>query len=74
MAVALLGLMLGLAISGWMMTTDRFFGVKWLEILHEGIANVALVLVFVHVAAAIYESFRHRENLPWAMVTGRKRP
>jgi cytochrome b len=27
----------------------------------------------IHAGAALYESMRHRENLVWAMVTGRKR-
>ena len=73
MIVVLLGLMAVLAVSGWLQTTVRCFGAEWLESLHGTAANVALALVCVHVAGAIYESIRHRENLPWAMVTGRKR-
>jgi cytochrome b len=73
MALALLGLALFLGGTGWMLTTDRFYGMAWLEVVHEGAAYLALGLVCTHVAAALYESVRHRENLPWAMVTGRKR-
>ncbi len=73
MAVTLLGLVASLGVTGWLMTTDRFYGTKWLEGLHEAIAYAALGLVCLHVAAAIYQSVRHAENLPWAMVTGRKR-
>ena len=73
MAVALLGLMAGLAVTGWMLTTNAWYGVEWLETLHEGAANVALGLVCLHIAAAVYESLRQRESLPWTMVTGRKR-
>lgn len=73
MALTLLLMVLFLGVTGFMLTTDRFYGTKWLETLHEGGAYVALGLVCTHVAAALYESVRHRENLPWAMVTGRKR-
>jgi cytochrome b len=74
MALALIALVLFLAGTGWMLTMDRFYGVGLLEIAHEGAANLALGLVCVHVAAALYESVRHRENLPLSMVTGRKHP
>ncbi len=74
MALTLLGLVLVLGVSGWMLTTDQYYGQEWLEVVHEGAAYLGLALVCTHVAAALYESVRHRENLPWAMVTGRKRP
>jgi cytochrome b len=50
-----------------------YFGDKTLEEVHEGIANFIFVLAGLHAAAAIYEGRRHKENLVWAMVTGRKR-
>jgi cytochrome b len=40
--------------------------------LHGGLANILLTLVFLHVAGALYESWRTRENLPKSMVTGQK--
>lgn len=73
MALTLLGLMIWLAVTGWMLTTTAWYGLGWLETLHEGAANLALGLVCLHIAAAVYESLRQRESLPWAMVTGRKR-
>ena len=40
--------------------------------IHEVLANVLLVLIGLHVAGAIYESLRSRENLVAAMIDGRK--
>ena len=41
--------------------------------LHETAAIVLLVLVGFHIAGAIFESLRTRENLPRSMITGNKR-
>jgi cytochrome b len=71
--LTLMGLLAAVSVTGWMLALDAYFGSKALEKLHEGIANLILVLAGLHTAAAIYESQRHNENLVWAMVTGRKR-
>ena len=39
---------------------------------HETIANLTLVVVVIHIAAAIIMSFMQKENLIRSMVTGKK--
>ena len=73
MMLVLMALLAAVSVTGWMATLDVFWGVDWVEELHEGTAEAILWLALIHAGAALYESMRHRENLVWAMVTGRKR-
>ncbi|EJB07226.1 cytochrome b [Rhizobium leguminosarum bv. trifolii WSM597] len=73
MMLLLIALLMATVTTGWMTTLDAFWGEKWLERLHGTIANSIMVLAFIHGGAAILESWRHRENLVWSMVTGRKK-
>jgi cytochrome b len=72
MAALLVGVTL-VGISGWLQTTDRFFGAEWLEELHEALAYVVLAMVGLHVVAAITEGIHYRDNLIASMIHGRKR-
>ncbi|GAB3116977.1 cytochrome b/b6 domain-containing protein [Novispirillum itersonii] len=58
--------------SGWLMTTDAFWGVEWPEQVHEAAVLWAQICVGLHVAAVLWESRRTGINLPKAMVTGYK--
>ena len=73
MVVALLFMLGGTCVTGYAMTTDAFWGAKWVEEVHEVCANLTLGLVIVHVLGVIVASFEHNENLVKSMVTGRKR-
>lgn len=72
MILTLMTTLASIGVTGWMMTLDAFWGAEWLEELHEALSNGLVVLVAVHVSAAVIESLRHRENLILSMITGRK--
>jgi cytochrome b len=68
--VALLGLTLVIAASGWAAYNE--VGGEWLAQLHDGSANLMVFLVGVHIAAVVLSSWLHRENLVGAMLDGKK--
>jgi cytochrome b len=74
MAIVLLAMVFLTCATGWLYTTDMFWGVEWVEELHEGFTNVLIGLVALHVLGAIGTSLHTRENLVRAMIHGRKRP
>lgn len=73
MILFLLFCVTGIGVTGWMMTLDAWWGNTTVEDLHTLLVDVTLVAVAIHVAANLYASERHRENLIWAMITGYKR-
>ncbi len=74
MVVALLLTVAGTAVTGWLQTTDAFWGSSVMEEIHETLASLILVLVAAHLAGVALASMRHDENLARSMVDGRKRP
>ena len=74
MIVALLLAVSGTALTGWLQTTDAYWGSEVMEEIHEALATLILVLAALHVAGVVVESLRHRENLVLSMLTGTKRP
>jgi len=73
MMLAMLAVVLALGATGWLQTTDAFWGEEGLQELHEALAEALLALASVHVAAALLMSTVERVNLVAAMVTGIKR-
>lgn len=74
MVLTLLGCIGLLGASGWLYTTDLFWGYGWLAWLHAALGWTLLALVALHVGGVVFTSIAHRENLVKAMLTGRKPP
>lgn len=72
MILGLMALVLLLGLTGWMMSLDLFWGEDWVEELHEGLAEILMVLVLIHVSVVSLYSRFGKDNLIKAMWTGRK--
>ena len=59
-------------LANWYIQGDSLWG-DIFEETHEFFANFTLLLVFIHVAGVIVESFIHKENLVKSMIDGKKR-
>lgn len=68
----LLATMIVIGATGYMMTTLAFFGVAWVEEIHEIAVNWAEFSVAAHIVAVLFESRRLGINLPKSMLTGYK--
>jgi cytochrome b len=73
MVVTLLATTALACFTGWLYTTDRFWGIEWVERLHSFFGYAFLPLVGLHLGGVALTSWRHKENLVKAMLTGEKR-
>jgi cytochrome b len=74
MIVALLAALATIAATGYMMTTDAYWGVEWVEGLHKSVVYLTLGLIGLHIGGVVLASLEYRENLVRSMFTGTKRP
>ena len=70
--LAMLAIVLSLGATGYLQTTDAFWGEEWLQELHEGLASALIAIAGFHALAAIVMSRIERTNLVAAMITGVK--
>ena len=73
MILFLLGMVPAIGGSGWLLTTDAYWGDETMETLRGALVNVAPLAIGVHVCAACYQSWQHRGNPILSMITGKKR-
>ncbi len=73
MIMALIIVILGTCLTGWLMTTDVWYGDEVMQFTHSAFAYSVVALIAAHLAGVVLASVRHKENLPRAMVTGMKR-
>ena len=73
--IVMMSLFLCLGVTGYMMEEiDRFWGVEWVENVHEWLADILMGLILLHIAAAVIVSVQLRDNLPLSMITGKRKP
>lgn len=72
MIVLLLGMLLAIGGTGWVLDSPAYRDYRPLSALHDGLSDVLMALIAVHIAGVLHASWRHKENLVAAMFTGRK--
>jgi cytochrome b len=72
MALALWSCVALLGLSGWLYSTDAFWGEAWLDRTHQVLGWSTLGLAVLHVAGVFHTSRRQRESLLRAMLSGDK--
>ena len=72
--VLMMAMIFTIGFTGWLMTeVDALWGADWPLQIHETLANGLAWVVCLHIAAALFESYQVKDNLPLSMITGRRR-
>ena len=61
-----------MALTGFMLGLDRFFGDSTLEEIHEVISNILLGLVCLHLLGIVFDAFQNKRKTWMVMFTGDK--
>jgi cytochrome b len=72
MAFVLWAFVLLVAVTGWMLGLDAYWGEEWLQKVHQLLAYVLGGCALLHVVAALAISHLQGVNLVKAMITGNK--
>jgi len=56
MVITLLVAISGIVTTGYMMTTDTYWGIEWVEDTHEVLVNITLGLVLFHIGGVLLAS------------------
>ena len=73
MVITLMLLLAIVAMSGWMLTWDMFWGEDWVEQVHEISAELTMIVVVIHVAAIIVMGRITNIPLIRTMITGKRK-
>jgi cytochrome b len=73
MIVVLLAVLAALSATGVLLDTPSFRDDGRVKQVHDALTDAALVCIALHLAGVAYASWRHRENLVAAMISGNKR-
>lgn len=72
MALLLMALMLTTALTGYLQTTDRYWGEAWMMTTHAFCSNLLTGLVLLHVSTQLWRS-RHWQDGPLRRMLWRRR-
>ncbi|MCF6432827.1 cytochrome b/b6 domain-containing protein [Leisingera sp. MMG026] len=64
--------LLGIALTGWLLTVPLLISAGWPEELHEVLVTWAEISVLLHAGAVLFETRRTKVRLARAMITGYK--
>lgn len=65
-------LVVGLAVTGWMYGTDRFWGEEWVHDLHVNMSWAMLGLIVLHMMGLTRDAIIHKRKTWMGMITGRR--